>query len=96
MVPSPYASSLYYYEPGQTMEAEKQERTERVNSAENLSSLSHLNRAESGRSDMRFGMGGEEERKRAASDVRLAEHAMEREESVEYVIKRRCKAKDAK
>lgn len=104
VVPSPYPSSLYYFEPGQTVEMEKPEKVETmengnaihtvqsvnaVNSAVNA--VNAVNTIENGQREMAMMMmvNGVDDRKRSANDVQIDGTNIKREEAMEYMVKRR-------
>ena len=101
VVPSPYPSSLYYFEPGQTVEMEKPEKVETMengnaNAIHTVQSVNAVNNAvntmENGQREMpmmMMMMNGVDDRKRSANDVQIDGTNIKREEAMEYMVKRR-------
>lgn len=101
VVPSPYPSSLYYFEPGQTVEMEKPEKVETMengNAIHTVQSVNAVNNAVNGVNTMENGqrempmmmmMNGVDDRKRSANDVQIDGTNIKREEAMEYMVKRR-------
>ena len=101
VVPSPYPSSLYYFEPGQTVEMEKPEKVETMengNAIHTVQSVNAMNNAVNGVNTMENGqrempmmmmMNGVDDRKRSANDVQIDGTNIKREEAMEYMVKRR-------
>lgn len=105
VVPSPYPSSLYYFEPGQTVEMEKPEKVETMengngNAIHTVQSVNAVNSAvnnavntmENGQREMpmmMMMMNGVDDRKRSANDVQIDGTNIKREEAMEYMVKRR-------
>lgn len=102
VVPSPYPSSLYYFEPGQTVEMEKPEKVETMengNAIHTVQSVNAMNNAvnntvntmENGQREMpmMMMMNGVDDRKRSANDVQIDGTNIKREEAMEYMVKRR-------
>lgn len=105
VVPSPYPSSLYYFEPGQTVEMEKPEKVETMengNAIHTVQSVNVMNNAvnavnavntmENGQREMpmmMMMMNGVDDRKRSANDVHIDGTNIKREEAMEYMVKRR-------
>ena len=103
VVPSPYPSSLYYFEPGQTVEMEKPEKVETMengNAIHTVQSVNAVNNAVNAVNTMENGprempmmmmmmMNGVDDRKRSANDVQIDGTNIKREEAMEYMVKRR-------
>lgn len=102
VVPLPYPSSLYYFEPGQTVEMEKPEKVETMengNAIHTVQSVNAMNNAmnnavntmENGQREMpmMMMMNGVDDRKRSANDVQIDGTNIKREEAMEYMVKRR-------
>ena len=103
VVPSPYPSSLYYFEPGQTVEMEKPEKVETMengNAIHTVQSVNTMNNAvnvmnamnamENSHPEMAMMMmNGVDDRKRSVSDTQIDGNNIKREETMEYMVKRR-------
>ena len=83
VVPSPYPSSLYYFEPGQTVEMEKPEKVETMENGNAIHTVQSVNAM------MMMMMNGVDDRKRSANDVQIDGTNIKREEAMEYMVKRR-------
>ena len=100
VVPSPYPSSLYYFEPGQTVEMEKPEKVETMENGNAIHTVQSVNAANNAVNTMENGqrempmmmmmmMNGVDDRKRSANDVQIDGTNIKREEAMEYMVKRR-------
>lgn len=102
VVPSPYPSSLYYFEPGQTVEMEKPEKVETmengnvihtvqsVNTINNaMNAMNTMNAMENVPQEMAMMMSGVDDRKRCVNDMQMGGSDIKREEAMEYLVKRR-------
>lgn len=98
VVPSPYPSSLYYFEPGQTVEMEKPEKVETmengnaIHTVQSVNAVNAVNTMENGQREMpmmMMMMNGVDDRKRSANDVQIDGTNIKREEAMEYMVKRR-------
>ena len=98
VVPSPYPSSLYYFEPGQTVEMEKPEKVETmengnaIHTVQSVNAVNGVNTMENGQREMpmmMMMMNGVDDRKRSANDVQIDGTNIKREEAMEYMVKRR-------
>lgn len=99
VVPSPYPSSLYYFEPGQTVEMEKPEKVETMENGNAIHTVQSVNAVNNAVNTMENGprempmmmmmMNGVDDRKRSANDVQIDGTNIKREEAMEYMVKRR-------